>query len=125
VGPLPEPGLCSPHRTAMLLAWTAAALILATSILPTAVGMSASRGNALVLTEAGAKCDGKSDDTVALQEGLNAGASDGRAVVVPVGATCLTQPLKLPSNLVLQLDGVLKAGAKWTNGKTMLYTAGV
>lgn len=84
-------------------------------------------GGAVVVTRNGAMCDGKTDDTAALQDSLNKAAAIGVAVRIPAGAVCLTQPLRLPSNTVLEVDkdGVIKAGAKWTDGRTMLYTSGV
>eukprot|EP00037_Helgoeca_nana_P007990 m.71652 g.71652 ORF g.71652 m.71652 type:complete len:293 (+) comp18653_c0_seq1:1963-2841(+) len=77
--------------------------------------------------DAGAVCDGQTDDTVALQGALNSTALNGSILEIPAGRTCLTQPLKLPSHTRLHLGdaAVIKAGAKWTDGVSMLYTAGV
>lgn len=50
-----------------------------------------------------ARCDGRSDTTEALQAALVACAKAGEPVTLPIGRTCLSYPLSLPSNTELQL----------------------
>lgn len=60
----------------------------------------------------GAKGDGATDDTMALQAAINAAA--GKAHVrVPMGLTCSVKGLTLPSNTWLELDGkvILASGS--------------
>ena len=63
-------------------------------------------------------CDGKHDDTAALQAQLDAGQ-----LTLPAGATCLSQPLQITrSNTTISLPAgsTLKAGAKWTSGDAFI-----
>jgi polygalacturonase len=82
--------------------------------------------NACNILAFGAKCDGMTDDTSALQSALNACSKNRTRVVVPnASSACLCQPLKLPSHtfLFLQPGAILKAGVKW-NTSTSFLTAG-
>ena len=70
-------------------------------------------------TVAGLACDGKTDDTAALQAALTACAAEQAALVLPAGRTCLSLPVVLPSHTLLQIpsSSVLKAGDshRWPN----------
>ena len=63
-------------------------------------------------------CDGISDDTAALQANID---STG-FLEIPSNRTCLSQPLRFPSNfkLVIKPGGILKAGKKWLDGRSFL-----
>ena len=68
---------------------------------------------------AGLVCDGATDDTKALQAALNGCTASGTPVTLPVGKTCISFPLVLPSHsaLVVPAGAVLKAGKSrlWPN----------
>ena len=75
-----------------------------------------------------AKCDGTSDDTLAIQEAFNVCPSANRRIVFSAGRTCVSQPLVLYSdNVAVHFDdrAVLKAGAKWTDGRPFLSASGL
>lgn len=67
-------------------------------------------------------CDGKTDATTQLQAGLDSCALQGAALALPAGKTCLSFPLVLPSNAILQIPAgaVLKAGPSylWPNSSS-------
>jgi len=54
-----------------------------------------------------ARCDGFTDDTVALQGALNSAAGTG-TVLIPAGASCVTRMLLVPSNTRLNIEGRLQ-----------------
>jgi hypothetical protein len=54
-----------------------------------------------------AKCDGSSDDTLAIQTAVTALAGAAR-VVIPNGKTCTVSGINVPSNTYLVIDGTLK-----------------
>ena len=67
------------------------------------------------VTAHGAKCDGMSDDTRAIQGAINACAGQGTVIFAGSKAACMSQPLVLPSHtrLFFEAGSVLKAGTKW------------
>lgn len=66
-------------------------------------------GNVLNAQAFGAKGDGRSDDTKALQSALDTAGSDpgaGRTVFLPSGKYRITEPLSLPPNVSIQGHGI-------------------
>lgn len=55
----------------------------------------------------GAKCDGITNDTTALQNAITAGAGKARVYVPNTGTVCRTGTLAIPSNTHLTIDGTL------------------
>jgi hypothetical protein len=91
---------------------------------------SDSGGRDCRVTAFGARCDGRTDDTAAIQAALNAcaGATAGSVVVPgdhPPQSVCMSRPLVLPSHtrLFLEPGAVLKAASKW-NDTTFIQHAG-
>eukprot|EP01043_Picozoa_sp_COSAG02_P049113 COSAG02_NODE_4902_length_4849_cov_8.392280_3_plen_493_part_00 len=79
----------------------------------------------------GAKCDGTTDDTLALQDAISDCAARGRVgtVALPQGKTCLSRGLALGNGTRLQIpaQSVLKAlpdPSKWDNRSLWLIHAG-
>lgn len=73
-----------------------------------------------VVTKMGAKCDGKTDDTQAIQQALES----CQTTVIPQGAVCLSQPLAVTQrkNVRFIIAGSLKAGAKWNQTTFVVFS---
>lgn len=73
----------------------------------------------------GAACDGKADDTRALQATFDAGARTGQRVYIPVNCTLsIHGELRLPSATQLTLDGALKGAGGRLNALGDLTASG-
>ena len=74
------------------------------------------------VTRYGAKPDGRSDNTAAIQEAIDDCAARGGRVLVPGGGTCMTYTLNLRNNVELHIDRgatAAQAGDRY-NGLSML-----
>lgn len=58
-----------------------------------------------------AKCDGITDDTTALQAGINAAAAQNQALRVVASAPCVSGPLSLPAGAILVGPGTIERKA--------------
>lgn len=79
-----------------------------------------------VVVRAGAVCnvlafgaveDNRTEDTAALARALTACAPGG-SVILPAGRTFLLRPVRLPSHVLLQVDGDLQPGVTLLPGQT-------
>lgn len=56
----------------------------------------------------GAKCDGATNDTTAIQNMINAAAGAGSTAQIRPGVTCMVGALTVPSNSVIVINGTLR-----------------
>lgn len=82
-----------PNRRDLLRAAGAAAVLPATS--PTRDTVAAIRAEGLTARDFGARFDGRTDDTAALQRGIDEAARMGRMLALPSGTARLSRPLDL------------------------------
>lgn len=76
------------------------------------------------IMDKGAKCDGSTSDTTAVQNALNAAAGRARVYVPNTGNTCMVGSLSIPSNSYFIIDGSMKLIAGSNNHMLALIPGG-
>jgi len=112
--PVPNAPLLGGNGTSLVTITPGAGVSIAGGVLNVA-------SNVINVVDVGAKCDGSTSDTTAIQSALTSGAAKAR-VYVPPGVVCMVGTLSLPSHTYLVIDGTLKLIAA-TNGDMLVGAA--
>ena len=93
----------------------------------TSAGLSSFDDCLVCSAEFGARCDGVTEDTLAVQKALDTCPPAGRRIVFQAGRTCLSRPLAVRSHtsLLFEDGSVLKAGEKWNDTAFVSATSAV